>query len=156
MERSPSVEMQEYQKTKQQDQKTKQQDQKTKKHDQKTHERANDANEMKSGTLVELHSLQSAKQHNGKTGTLLNYNKESERWEVKLASGVVKVKNANLSPVTVNGGGDDGIDERDDAPPLWYDENLDEEFLDSWIFDPTFSEFLQAVDESDVTATIYI
>jgi hypothetical protein len=40
------------------------------------------------------------------------------------------VKNANLSPVTVHGGGDDGIDERDDAPPLWYDENLDEEFLD--------------------------
>ena len=137
------MEMQEYQKTKQQDQKTKQ-------HDQKTHERANDANELKSGTLVELHSLQSAKQHNGKTGTLLNYNKESERWEVKLDSGVVKEKNANLSPVTVHGGGDDGIDERDDAPPLRYDENLDEEFLDSWIFDPTFSEFLQSVYESDV------
>jgi hypothetical protein len=50
LERSPSLEMQEDQKTKQQDQKTKQQDQ-------KTHERANDANELKSGTLVELHSL---------------------------------------------------------------------------------------------------
>jgi hypothetical protein len=57
LERSPSLEMQEDQKTKQQDQKTKQQDQKTKQQDQKTHERANDSNELKSVTLVELHSL---------------------------------------------------------------------------------------------------
>lgn len=53
---------------------------------------------LRAGDDVEIHSLQAQPEHNGKAGTLVAFDAESGRWEVKLAcGGALRVKFDNLT-----------------------------------------------------------
>ena len=55
------------------------------------------------GTAVEVHSLRSSPQHNGKHGEVVRFNTTSGRWEVRLTSSgkVLALKPDNLTPLAV-------------------------------------------------------
>lgn len=118
---------------------------------------------MKAGDEVRLHSLLAAKHHNGKIGKLIQYDDNSGRWQIVLTNGDhVNVKPANLLQVGAGfveqaaaaGAGEiDGVSAAsqevpsiDEEPPPWYDEFLDDEFVDSGIFDETFIYILKQID----------
>ena len=55
------------------------------------------------GTAVEVHSLRSNPQHNGKRGEVVRFNTTSGRWEVRLPSSrkVLALQPDNLTPLPV-------------------------------------------------------
>ena len=114
---------------------------------------------MQADDYIRLHSLHSAKEHNGKTGRLVAFDPDAGRWQVALADGGrLNVKPANLELVAAEkaptrtqicfGSGASSAEAPlvDEAPPPWYDEHLDDEFVDSGIFDETFCYILKQMD----------
>ena len=114
---------------------------------------------MQADDYIRLHSLHSAKEHNGKTGRLVAFDPDAGRWQVALADGGrLNVKPANLELVGAEkaptrtqicfGSGASSAEAPlvDEAPPPWYDEHLDDEFVDSGIFDETFCYILKQMD----------
>ena len=70
------------------------------------------------GTAVTVHGLQGAKQHNGKRGKILRYNRPAGRYEVELESGEkLKIKPVNLEQTAAgdDGGGGGGSGEKEAA-----------------------------------------
>ena len=66
--------------------------------------------ELKVGDKVRLHSLQKAAEHNGKDGELMEYDRETGRWAVKLSDTVsVGVRAVNLTSLSSTGQGLAGV-----------------------------------------------
>ena len=63
--------------------------------------RQGEADDLKEGSAVEIHSLRSAPQHNGERGEVVRFSGDNGRWEVRLTGSgkVLALKPGNLTPL---------------------------------------------------------